>query len=67
MMNFVCRSAAEPRHDVWDQDVQLRIKYAIDQVAQYKIVKPEDRLVVVTGHASGPGATNTMRAIVYRP
>lgn len=51
------------RVDDWIQDVDIRIKHAIDFGKKKGFLKVGDAVVVITGWRQGAGATNTMRVI----
>jgi pyruvate kinase len=53
----------ENRLDDWIQDIDVRIKYAIDFGKKKGFLKVGDSVIVITGWRQGAGATNTMRVI----
>ncbi|KKA28829.1 hypothetical protein TD95_000309 [Thielaviopsis punctulata] len=51
----------------WQEDVDRRIKWAVQQALDLKIVKAGDRVVVVQGWKGGMGNTNTLRIVTADP
>ncbi|KAM3176436.1 hypothetical protein ACTXT7_006515 [Hymenolepis weldensis] len=53
----------ENEADSWSEDVNRRIKYAINYGAQINLLGDNDHIVVLTGWRSGSGHTNAVRII----
>jgi pyruvate kinase len=51
------------RVEEWTQDVDIRIKYAIEFGKKKNFLKIGDAVIVITGWRKGAGATNTLRVI----
>jgi pyruvate kinase len=47
----------------WQEDVESRIKYAVDHGVRHGLLKKGDAVIVVQGWKGGSGHTNTMRVI----
>ncbi|XP_073724871.1 pyruvate kinase M1/2b [Misgurnus anguillicaudatus] len=54
----------KPANDVWAEDVDLRVSFALELGKARKYFKSGDLLIVVTGWRPGSGYTNTMRIVV---
>uniref|UniRef100_A0A9J8A5S9 Pyruvate kinase n=1 Tax=Cyprinus carpio carpio TaxID=630221 RepID=A0A9J8A5S9_CYPCA len=54
----------KPTNDVWAEDVDLRVSFALEIGKARKYFKSGDVIIVVTGWRSGSGYTNTMRIVV---
>ncbi|KAL2093397.1 hypothetical protein ACEWY4_010709 [Coilia grayii] len=54
----------KPAHDVWAEDVDQRINFALELGKYRKFFKPGDVVIVVTGWRPGSGYTNTMRVVL---
>ncbi|XP_060734874.1 pyruvate kinase PKM isoform X2 [Tachysurus vachellii] len=52
-----------PAHDVWAEDVDLRVNFAMDVGKARGFFKPGDVVIVLTGWRPGSGYTNTMRVV----
>ncbi|XP_047010660.1 pyruvate kinase PKM isoform X2 [Ictalurus punctatus] len=53
----------KPAHDVWAEDVDLRVNFAMDVGKARGFFKPGDVVIVLTGWRPGSGYTNTMRVV----
>ncbi|XP_029430238.1 pyruvate kinase PKM isoform X1 [Rhinatrema bivittatum] len=53
----------EPVHDVWAEDVDLRVNFAMDNGKARGFFKSGDVVIVLTGWRPGSGYTNTMRVV----
>ncbi|XP_062403909.1 pyruvate kinase PKM-like [Sardina pilchardus] len=51
-------------HDVWAEDVDLRVNFALEIGKHRKYFKSGDVVIVVTGWRPGSGYTNTMRVVL---
>ncbi|XP_048112551.1 pyruvate kinase PKM-like [Alosa alosa] len=51
-------------HDVWAEDVDLRVNFALEIGKHHKFFKAGDVVIVVTGWRPGSGYTNTMRVVL---
>uniref|UniRef100_A0A672LKS9 Pyruvate kinase n=1 Tax=Sinocyclocheilus grahami TaxID=75366 RepID=A0A672LKS9_SINGR len=54
----------KPANDVWAEDVDLRVSFALEIGKALKYFKSGDVIIVVTGWRPGSGYTNTMRIVV---
>ncbi|RXN17222.1 pyruvate kinase PKM-like protein [Labeo rohita] len=54
----------KPANDVWAEDVDLRVSFALEIGKVQKYFKSGDIIIVVTGWRPGSGYTNTMRIVV---
>ncbi|KAF3688688.1 Pyruvate kinase PKM [Channa argus] len=54
----------KPASDVWAEDVDLRVNFALDVGKHHKFFKSGDVALVVTGWRPGSGYTNTMRVVL---
>uniref|UniRef100_A0AAR2LQB5 Pyruvate kinase n=1 Tax=Pygocentrus nattereri TaxID=42514 RepID=A0AAR2LQB5_PYGNA len=54
----------KPAHDVWAEDVDLRVNFAMEMGKSRKFFKTGDVVIVVTGWRPGSGYTNTMRVVL---
>ncbi|CAB1339477.1 unnamed protein product [Coregonus sp. 'balchen'] len=54
----------KPAHDVWAEDVDLRVNFAMEMGKERGFVKEGDVVIVLTGWRPGSGYTNTMRVVV---
>jgi len=52
-----------PRKEVWQEDVEARIHYAVEQGVKYGLLKRGDSVIAVQGWKGGYGHTNTMRIL----
>ncbi|MCJ8733591.1 hypothetical protein PDJAM_G00225350 [Pangasius djambal] len=52
-----------PPHDVWAEDVDLRVNFAMDVGKARGFFKTGDVVIVLTGWRPGSGYTNTMRVV----
>uniref|UniRef100_A0AAY4AYE5 Pyruvate kinase n=1 Tax=Denticeps clupeoides TaxID=299321 RepID=A0AAY4AYE5_9TELE len=50
-------------HDVWAEDVDLRVNFAMEMGKARGFFKPGDVVIVLTGWRPGSGYTNTMRVV----
>uniref|UniRef100_A0A8C2GXH9 Pyruvate kinase n=1 Tax=Cyprinus carpio TaxID=7962 RepID=A0A8C2GXH9_CYPCA len=53
----------KPSNDVWAEDVDLRVNFAMDVGKARGFFKPGDVVIVLTGWRPGSGYTNTMRVV----
>ncbi|XP_010789658.1 pyruvate kinase PKM-like [Notothenia coriiceps] len=53
-----------PSHDVWAEDVDLRVNFAMDMGKARGFFKEGDVVIVLTGWRPGSGYTNTMRVVL---
>lgn len=53
----------KPAHDVWAEDVDLRVNFAMDVGKARGLFKTGDVVIVLTGWRPGSGYTNTMRVV----
>ncbi|KAJ3538955.1 hypothetical protein NM208_g5685 [Fusarium decemcellulare] len=51
----------------WQEDVDRRIKWAVDNALRLKVLTPGDTVVVVQGWKGGMGNTNTLRIVKADP
>jgi pyruvate kinase len=51
----------------WQEDVDKRIKWAVNNALELKVLTPGDTLVVVQGWKGGMGNTNTLRIVKADP
>lgn len=51
----------------WQEDVDRRIKWAVQQALDLKVIKAGDQVVVVQGWKGGMGNTNTLRIVTADP
>ncbi|MCJ8735987.1 hypothetical protein PDJAM_G00253840 [Pangasius djambal] len=54
----------KPANDVWAEDVDLRVSFALEMGKARKFYKSGDVVIVVTGWRPGSGYTNTMRVVL---
>uniref|UniRef100_A0A673A9Z1 Pyruvate kinase n=1 Tax=Sphaeramia orbicularis TaxID=375764 RepID=A0A673A9Z1_9TELE len=54
----------KPANDVWAEDVDLRVNFALEVGKYRKFFKSGDVAIVVTGWRPGSGYTNTMRVVL---
>ncbi|KAG7324044.1 hypothetical protein KOW79_012060 [Hemibagrus wyckioides] len=54
----------KPANDVWAEDVDLRVSFALEMGKTRKFYKSGDVVIVVTGWRPGSGYTNTMRVVL---
>ncbi|XP_028679742.2 pyruvate kinase PKM isoform X2 [Erpetoichthys calabaricus] len=54
---------SQPAHDVWAEDVDLRVNFAMDIGKTRGFFKSGDVVIVLTGWRPGSGYTNTMRVV----
>ncbi|CAB1331692.1 unnamed protein product, partial [Coregonus sp. 'balchen'] len=54
----------KPANDVWAEDVDLRINFALEMGKHRQFFKSGDVVIVVTGWRPGSGYTNTMRIVL---
>uniref|UniRef100_A0AAQ4PUS7 Pyruvate kinase n=1 Tax=Gasterosteus aculeatus aculeatus TaxID=481459 RepID=A0AAQ4PUS7_GASAC len=54
----------KPANDVWAEDVDLRVNFALEVGKHHKFFKSGDVAIVVTGWRPGTGYTNTMRVVL---
>eukprot|EP00127_Corallochytrium_limacisporum_P004254 Clim_evm199s157 gene=Clim_evmTU199s157 len=52
------------RKDVWQDDVEARIRWAMSHAMERNFCEPGDSVIVIQGWMSGRGHTNTMRTLV---
>ncbi|XP_037395954.1 pyruvate kinase PKM isoform X1 [Pygocentrus nattereri] len=53
----------KPAHDVWAEDVDLRVNFAMEVGKARGFFKSGDVVIVLTGWRPGSGFTNTMRVV----
>jgi pyruvate kinase len=53
-------------HGPWQEDVDIRLKWGIEQAIKYGLLQPSQPVVAVQGWKGGLGNTNTLR-IIYSP
>lgn len=51
----------DERRADWVEDVEARIKFAIDYGKESNYLKAGSLVIIVTGWKTGPGSTNTLR------
>ncbi|KAG0335410.1 Pyruvate kinase [Podila humilis] len=54
----------EPKIADWQEDVDARLRYGMDQAIEVGLLKAGQTVVVIQGFRSGYGNTNTMRIVV---
>ncbi|KAF9579560.1 Pyruvate kinase, partial [Lunasporangiospora selenospora] len=54
----------EPKNPDWQEDVDARLRYGMDQAIEVGLLKPGQAVIAVQGFRSGYGNTNTMRIVV---
>ncbi|XP_058502523.1 pyruvate kinase M1/2b [Solea solea] len=54
----------KPANDVWAEDVDLRVNFALEVGKHRKFCKSSDVALVVTGWRPGSGYTNTVRVVL---
>ncbi|ORZ18310.1 pyruvate kinase [Lobosporangium transversale] len=54
----------EPKVADWQEDVDKRLRWGMNQAIQVGLLKPGESVIVIQGFRSGYGNTNTMRIIV---
>nr|XP_043886471.1 pyruvate kinase PKM isoform X2 [Solea senegalensis] len=52
-----------PSHDVWAEDVDMRVNFALDMGKARGFFKVGDVVIILTGWRPGSGYTNTMRVV----
>ncbi|KAF7653283.1 hypothetical protein LDENG_00085210 [Lucifuga dentata] len=57
----------KPAHDVWAEDVDLRVNFAMEMGKARGFFKEGDVVIVLTGWRPGSGYTNTMRVLHSTP
>uniref|UniRef100_A0A665X526 Pyruvate kinase n=2 Tax=Echeneis naucrates TaxID=173247 RepID=A0A665X526_ECHNA len=55
---------SNPAHDVWAEDVDMRVNFAMDMGKARGFFKEGDVVIVLTGWRPGSGYTNTMRVVL---
>uniref|UniRef100_A0A8C9SIE2 Pyruvate kinase n=2 Tax=Scleropages formosus TaxID=113540 RepID=A0A8C9SIE2_SCLFO len=55
---------SKPAHEVWAEDVDLRVSFAMDMGKARGFFKTGDVVIVLTGWRPGSGYTNTMRVVL---
>ncbi|XP_038556554.1 pyruvate kinase PKM isoform X1 [Micropterus salmoides] len=53
----------KPAHDVWAEDVDMRVNFAMDMGKARGFFKEGDVVIILTGWRPGSGYTNTMRVV----
>ncbi|KAM8763025.1 pyruvate kinase PKM isoform 3-T3 [Acanthopagrus schlegelii] len=53
----------KPAHDVWAEDVDMRVNFAMDVGKARGFFKVGDVVIILTGWRPGSGYTNTMRVV----
>ncbi|KAF9998979.1 Pyruvate kinase [Entomortierella chlamydospora] len=54
----------EPKVEDWQEDVDRRLRWGMDQAIDVGLLKPGQTVIVIQGFRAGYGNTNTMRIIV---
>ncbi|KAG7242538.1 hypothetical protein INR49_020251 [Caranx melampygus] len=54
----------KPANDVWAEDVDMRVNFAMDMGKARGFFKEGDVVIVLTGWRPGSGYTNTMRVVL---
>ncbi|XP_071346246.1 pyruvate kinase PKM isoform X1 [Trachinotus anak] len=54
----------KPPHEVWAEDVDMRVNFAMDMGKARGFFKEGDVVIVLTGWRPGSGYTNTMRVVL---
>ncbi|KAG0305735.1 Pyruvate kinase [Dissophora globulifera] len=54
----------EPKNDDWQEDVDARLRWGIDQAISHGLLKSGQAVIVIQGFRAGYGNTNTMRIVV---
>lgn len=54
----------KPANDVWAEDVDMRVNFAMDMGKARGFFKAGDVVIVLTGWRPGSGYTNTMRVVL---
>ncbi|KAK3807634.1 MAG: pyruvate kinase [Benniella sp.] len=54
----------EPKVADWQEDVDRRLRWGMDQAIEVGLLKPGQSVIVIQGFRSGYGNTNTMRIVV---
>ncbi|CAL8243379.1 unnamed protein product [Lota lota] len=54
----------KPAHNVWAEDVDLRVNFAMEMGKARGFFKDGDVVIVLTGWRPGSGYTNTMRVVI---
>ncbi|XP_037546846.1 pyruvate kinase PKM [Nematolebias whitei] len=54
----------KPAHDVWAEDVDMRVNFAIEMGKARCFFKEGDVVIILTGWRPGSGYTNTMRVVL---
>ncbi|CAL9702014.1 unnamed protein product [Knipowitschia caucasica] len=53
-----------PAHDVWAEDVDMRVNFAMEMGKARRFFKEGDVVIILTGWRPGSGYTNTMRVVL---
>nr|XP_020448025.1 pyruvate kinase PKM-like isoform X2 [Monopterus albus] len=54
----------KPAHDVWAEDVDMRVNFAMDMGKARGFFREGDVVIILTGWRPGSGYTNTMRVVL---
>uniref|UniRef100_A0A1A8HEI3 Pyruvate kinase n=2 Tax=Nothobranchius korthausae TaxID=1143690 RepID=A0A1A8HEI3_9TELE len=54
----------QPSHDVWAEDVDMRVNFAMEMGKARGFFKEGDVVIILTGWRPGSGYTNTMRVVL---
>ncbi|KAJ0002017.1 hypothetical protein NQD34_001813 [Periophthalmus magnuspinnatus] len=54
----------KPAHDVWAEDVDMRVNFAMEMGKARGFFKEGDVVIILTGWRPGSGYTNTMRVVL---
>ncbi|KAF9351925.1 Pyruvate kinase [Mortierella sp. NVP85] len=54
----------EPKVEDWQEDVDNRLRWGMDQAIQHGLLKSGQAVVVIQGFRAGYGNTNTMRIVI---
>ncbi|XP_070410664.1 pyruvate kinase PKM isoform X2 [Nothobranchius furzeri] len=54
----------QPPHDVWAEDVDMRVNFAMEMGKARGFFKEGDVVIILTGWRPGSGYTNTMRVVL---
>ncbi|XP_041916737.1 pyruvate kinase PKM isoform X2 [Alosa sapidissima] len=54
----------KPSHDVWAEDVDMRVNFAMEMGKARGFFKTNDAVIILTGWRPGSGYTNTMRVVL---
>lgn len=52
---------------IWQEDVDRRLKWGIDEGLKLEVIAPGDPVVCVQGWRGGMGHTNTIRVVSAQP